>query len=335
MKTKSNNFTLIKISLVLFLSTTLFTPALHAQEVPYTPFPTNSLNWSVWGDNNLHDTHCGIHYALEGNALIAFKIYTQVYCSTNHQTLAFIREENKKIYYMLPEDPDYKERLLYDFNLDIGDTIFYDIAMYYDVRDNKIRFGFMNEEYFAVVKEKGITTLKDGSVRNTLLVQGNYFWKYWIEGLGGTEIGLFDPLNVEFVLDGSSAALICITKEENNPNSCLYAYEGVHAQPEAGFCPCMPNAVIENGKNKITVLPNPTTGELTITNYELRIRDVEIYDVYGRKMISDIRCPISDIGKSDIGKSEIEINIAHLPQGLYFIKVDTENGVFVEKVIKN
>jgi hypothetical protein len=53
---------------------------------------------------------------------------------------------------------------------------------------------------------------------------------------------------------------------------------------------------------------------------------VEVFDIYGRKHEST---------KGRRGESTKEINIAHLPAGIYFIKVYTENGVFVEKVIKN
>ena len=61
--------------------------------------------------------------------------------------------------------------------------------------------------------------------------------------------------------------------------------------------------------------------------------------------ISDIQYLTSEIQKSEIGKSEnriseietseIQINITHLPAGIYFVKITTENGVFVKKVIKN
>ena len=74
--------------------------------------------------------------------------------------------------------------------------------------------------------------------------------------------------------------------------------------------------------NSITVVPNPTTGEL-------RVSSVEVFDVYGRKTISDIRHPISEIGKS-----EIVINISYLTSGIYFVKVFTETGIVVKKVLK-
>ena len=301
--------------------------------MPYTPFPTDNLIWSIWGDNNIrgdnniNGTHCGVHYALDGDWWdFNDKTYTVVYCSNSlSQVPMGIREENKKIYFIKLEDPDYGEHLLYDFNLDIGDTIFYDASMGFHVKDNNIYFGFGNFEHYAVVREKGTTILKDGSVRNTMFVQRececNSMW--CIEGLGGTRIGLFEPLNDLLYSDGSDARLICINKYANDPNSCLYSSEEGYVAPTPGFCPCMTQSVIENEGGKIGVTPNPTTGELSITNYELGITNVEVYDIYGKKyhLITS--------------SSNHLITIFHLPAGLYFVKIITENGVFVEKVVKN
>ena len=77
----------------------------------------------------------------------------------------------------------------------------------------------------------------------------------------------------------------------------------------------------------IAIYPNPTTGNLTIESGELKITNIEIYDIYGRKQISDIRYPISDIGKS-------EINIAHLSAGIYFVAVNTDKGKVYKKIVK-
>ena len=91
----------------------------------------------------------------------------------------------------------------------------------------------------------------------------------------------------------------------------------------------------------LRIIPNPAHDyiELRMENEQLTINNVEIYDIYGRKQMSDIRLsdmryPTSDIGKSEIGKSEIgkseigkseiKINIAHLPAGLYFVKAANE-----------
>ena len=73
----------------------------------------------------------------------------------------------------------------------------------------------------------------------------------------------------------------------------------------------------------IVVYPNPTTGELRVTSYELQVTEVEVFDVYGRKLSH-----ISNF------TSQIEINISHLYTGLYLIKITTEKGITTKKIIK-
>jgi hypothetical protein len=75
------------------------------------------------------------------------------------------------------------------------------------------------------------------------------------------------------------------------------------------------------------IFPNPTMGELRIMNYKLRITDVEIFDVFGRKQKTERR--------RQKAESEIVMDILSLPTGVYFVKIYTEKGMVVEKVIKN
>jgi hypothetical protein len=74
----------------------------------------------------------------------------------------------------------------------------------------------------------------------------------------------------------------------------------------------------------IEVYPNPTTGELTITNYELGITSIEIFDIYGRNLSNHLIT----------SSSNHLINIAHFPAGIYFVKISTEVGEVVRKVVK-
>ncbi|MDR2971067.1 MAG: T9SS type A sorting domain-containing protein [Bacteroidales bacterium] len=74
---------------------------------------------------------------------------------------------------------------------------------------------------------------------------------------------------------------------------------------------------------ELQVYPNPTSGELKIATSECPISDIQIYDVVGKL-----------VGQSKIGQSEIEMNISHLPVGIYFLRIQTENGVITRKIIK-
>ncbi|MCL2435539.1 MAG: T9SS type A sorting domain-containing protein, partial [Lentimicrobiaceae bacterium] len=88
---------------------------------------------------------------------------------------------------------------------------------------------------------------------------------------------------------------------------------------------------------KITIYPNPTTGELEIRNYELGtaaplgassaklINSIEVFDVYGRKVSSHHLITSS---------SNHLINLSHLNSGIYFVKITTDAGEVVKKIIK-
>jgi len=84
-------------------------------------------------------------------------------------------------------------------------------------------------------------------------------------------------------------------------------------------------SVKENGLLNVKIYPNPTRGQLTIDNGQWRINSVEVFDVYGKKLASHQPIPSS---------SHHKIDISHLLPGIYFLKIETEKGIFVKKVLK-
>jgi hypothetical protein len=72
--------------------------------------------------------------------------------------------------------------------------------------------------------------------------------------------------------------------------------------------------------NSIRVYPNPVNYELKIKNYELKENTViEIYNVVGQK-----------VGAYPCGRPETTINVQHLPNGMYFIKIGNMTARFVK-----
>jgi len=84
---------------------------------------------------------------------------------------------------------------------------------------------------------------------------------------------------------------------------------------------------------RIKVYPNPTTGELRIANYELRIDNIEIFDIYGRKV--GAKFPSNVLEGWQPQADGVVLNISHLNSGIYFMKITTEQGVITKKIIKN
>ncbi|MDR2979052.1 MAG: choice-of-anchor J domain-containing protein [Bacteroidales bacterium] len=71
------------------------------------------------------------------------------------------------------------------------------------------------------------------------------------------------------------------------------------------------------------VYPNPTTGELKIKSYELKIEGIRIFDMYGKEL---------HLLSLD---SDLSIDLSHLSAGVYFLKIATDKGVAMKKVVKN
>ena len=83
----------------------------------------------------------------------------------------------------------------------------------------------------------------------------------------------------------------------------------------------LPNLSVSMYSNNIllSIYPNPTQGQLRITNYELGMGDYTIYNIIGQSIIQ---------GKMQ--ESAI-INVESLANGMYFLKIDNKVMKFVKE----
>jgi len=72
----------------------------------------------------------------------------------------------------------------------------------------------------------------------------------------------------------------------------------------------------------VTVFPNPAKGNITV-NCDNTIKRVELFDVQGRILQTKIE-----------NSTNTQLDLSNKANGLYFIRITTENGMKVEKVIK-
>jgi M6 family metalloprotease-like protein len=93
--------------------------------------------------------------------------------------------------------------------------------------------------------------------------------------------------------------------------------------------------------DNITIYPNPTDGMFNVSSLKFKVENVEIFDVMGKKVQSSE----FNVQSSETRNYEVEqfpsfggvrggLNISHLPSGVYFIRIQTENGVVTKKVVK-
>ncbi len=79
---------------------------------------------------------------------------------------------------------------------------------------------------------------------------------------------------------------------------------------------------IQKIENQISVYPNPSNGIFTITNDKLQITNIEITDITGKTIQKTNNITTN---------SQFAIN----KKGIYFIKINTETGIYTKKIIIN
>jgi hypothetical protein len=79
-------------------------------------------------------------------------------------------------------------------------------------------------------------------------------------------------------------------------------------------------------ENDVVIYPNPVYDELRITNYELQIEHIEIFDVMGKMQKAE--------GRKQKGDGKIVINVSELPSGTYFVQIYSNKGIITRKIVK-
>ena len=85
-----------------------------------------------------------------------------------------------------------------------------------------------------------------------------------------------------------------------------------------------PWGIEDNELPEISIYPNPTSGVLRIESGELRIENVEIFNMMGKV------CLVENMRQN----TEIVLDVSYLPAGMYFVRITTEDGVVTKKILK-
>ena len=95
---------------------------------------------------------------------------------------------------------------------------------------------------------------------------------------------------------------------------------GESAKSENACATTQPDAIAENAAS-FNIYPNPVNDKLYIET-EAEVREVVVYDVYGRQQ------------STDNGQQSTTIDVANLNSGVYFVKIVTSEGEAVQRFIK-
>jgi len=87
--------------------------------------------------------------------------------------------------------------------------------------------------------------------------------------------------------------------------------------------------------HSIKIYPNPAQNELFIVSDNLLINNIEIVDLAGKTVHAPSNSPTRGEFPTFGGAGgSAKVNVSSLPQGMYLIKIYTENGIMVKKFIK-
>jgi len=321
------------IYLIFFLF--YYTNIANAQE--YVPIPDNHI-WSVnctkyktCGDTVINDKGYLKVYAHYGDKKpFDFDLSeARYYCALRNDTI------NKRVYAVyfsfgpisvyecnpyscnafLYDAANTTEFLLYDFSLNVGDTVsIYEFEGFLC----KIRMKRVEEvtlcENLVYSNTDSTQVLENGDLRKRILLSADYPYGHpsypciyntaWIEGVGSIH-GLTKHFIEYRGFDVGDSKLLCYAVENelllstpwNINNNC-------HRVPNGGN-------INENKKNiEIIIYPNPASGFIKIKNINEGLINncwIEIFDVYGKMVLRQ--------------KYEDIINISALRAGYYFVKI--------------
>jgi hypothetical protein len=82
-----------------------------------------------------------------------------------------------------------------------------------------------------------------------------------------------------------------------------------------------PVGILENEKEVLSIYPNPSTSQITISNVVSPILTIKIIDISGKTIMR-------------INDDSNKINVSDLTKGIYFLQVQTEDGLMSNKFIK-
>lgn len=263
-------------------------------QIGNTIVDTNSV-WSINNQISSPTPPTSYYIHLKGDTIIDSKQYTKVWnnndlsLTDDMELYGLIREENQKTYIRYNYNGLSGENLLYDFSLNIGDSV-----LLYQI--DTIYFY-----WFTVTNVDSIEI--NNEMHKRIILSGNFYTDItWVEKIGCLDRGLFySPM---IFLCGVREDLLCYYYN----NSCLYT------NPNFNYCTVGLDNPLKT-ESKTIIYPNPVKDYLNIDSEEM-ISNIEILDIEGRLLIS----------KENINNINYSTNLDSLSKGVYILKIIYKNG---------
>jgi len=290
--------------------------SVEAQTSVYHPFPDSNAVWRVgWGAAScaqFNYPQAQYQYEINGDTLMGTYLYKKIirvfsggiyFCGPNYPSgsgyMGGLRQDTivKQVFFV-PKD-SVQEKVLYDFNLSIGDTV---RGMFIEVLvGNSL-----------IVTE--IDSISIGSTyRKRFKCEGSnpFHVNYLVEGIGNITSGLLEPPEMMDL----TPALVC------------FKQDSVQLYPSSPISHCdLPNSIsiISEEKFSLTISPNPAHDFINIKNNQTKDLSITIFSSIG-EVVHKITL---------VKDAATTINLSGLPAGIYLVTARSDNNFTSRKIIK-
>ena len=231
----------------------------------------------------------------QGGGYLYYNIETPFFDTTHY---ALLRSENKRMYKWNEELNE--EQLLYDFDMQVGDT--------FQVHSEIL-------ESIAIV-ESIDSILLGGEFRKRIMVNAELIGNNeFIEGVGH-RFGIWTP---NWNSEVCGTGLNCFSLNEDHYIVQDWTYPWLSIAEDS----CVFNVPVEQIQDteNLVVFPNPVSNVLQIKNIgNSPITAVRIMDTIGHLVMT--------------GNRQQQIDVSHLPRGIYFIEIISDNILAVQRFVK-
>lgn len=305
---------------LIFTISALLTFSTGLKSQNYIPFPTENAQWNVYLEYSISESPTDtvlLRYVLNADTTINQIKYNRLCLKSNDSDTASItpiggiREKDKRIYF-IGEDflgyPFDKELILYDFNVQVGDTVFHD------------NYG----SFFSIIEAIDSVEV-NGEYRNRYKISpgsrnSNYYFpddEYWIEGIGSIKTGLLGHITMVPTCCYQFWEHICFKENE------VVKY----LNPTFSDCSAsnfLMGVNLSKTDSKIKIYPNPVMNQLQIENNSKENLSIKIIDINARSIIEQ---PLNET------KTIIKLDIK---PGIYNVMITNNTGqiTLTEKIIK-
>lgn len=274
---------LVFISLFIIFSISLFSQN----------FLSENKQWNVKLDNFGSITSTEIFF-IDGDSVVNNLNYKKIWFSSdsleNSRFEGLLREVDNKVYFI----PKFgEEGLLYDFNLNVGDTASI-ISLPSDGEFDIFITAIDSVEY-------------DGVIRKRMHIDSEYitFDEYWIEGIGDCWGPLYTLIHSFIICPFWELACVHDNGEliYMNPNTsnCYEINVGIDEVPDS---------------RKTSISPNPVSkDESFIIDSENHIRNIKIYNIDGR-LVKTL---------SPSSSQSVKVSTRNLKKGMYLIQIELKD----------